>query len=86
MDRAELFLDLAVQIDDTLARLERRERASLEALFADRLGLMGRQVTMSGGSARHRGRIAALDFEHITLHDGTTVPLGLVQSISAGAE
>ena len=86
MDRDELFLDLAVRIDDTLTRLERNERASLEALFADRLGLMGRQVTMVGGSARYRGRIAALDFERITLADGSAVPLGLVQRISAGAE
>lgn len=84
VDRIELFVDLAVRIDDTLAKLERGERASLEGLFADRLGLMGRRVTLSGGSARQSGRIEALDFERITLHDKTSVPLGLVQRIEPG--
>ncbi len=84
MDRLELVLELAVQIHDTLDQLERNERAPLESLFGDRLGLMNRMVTLRAGSSTYRGRMVALDFEGLTLDDGTTVPLGLVQNIAPG--
>ena len=44
-DRGELLLDLAVRIHDTIARLQQDDRASLETLFAERLGLMNRRVS-----------------------------------------
>ena len=85
-DRGELLLDLAVRIHDTIERLERDDWASLQTLFAERLGLMNRRVTLKVGSSVYRGRMVALDFERIGLEDGTSVPLGLVQSITAGAD
>ncbi len=45
---------------------------------------MNRMVTLRAGSSTYRGRMVELDFEGLTLDDGTTVPLGLVQSIVAG--
>ncbi len=84
MDRWELVLELAIQIHDTLDQLERNERAPLEILFGERLGLMNRMVTLRAGSSTYRGRMVELDFEGLTLDDGTTVPLGLVQNIAPG--
>lgn len=85
MDRGQLLVELAVQIHDTLEQLERNERAPLEALFRNRLGLMHRRVTLTEGSSVHRGRIIAMDFERIALDDGTTMPLGLVRGIATGS-
>lgn len=81
-DRGELLLDLATRLDRALATVATGDVAGHEAAYRRHLGLFERRVVVrAGGEAR--GRLVGLDFHNLTLDDGTTFPLGLVQELRA---
>lgn len=80
-DRRALLLDLAQRLDEILAALAANDVADLERRFADRLGLLGREVDVVAGRS-HRGVLRRIDFDHLELADGTRLPLGQVTAIA----
>lgn len=77
-DRSELLLAVARGVDRLLRELCTGSIATPLALFRERLGLIGRMVTVDGAPA---ARLDDIDFEHLTLAGGRRVPLAAVQSI-----
>jgi BirA family biotin operon repressor/biotin-[acetyl-CoA-carboxylase] ligase len=80
VDRAELLVGLAVQLDTVLTALEQERLASLEAVFKSRLGLFGKRVRVEAAEV-HEGALTGLDFAELVLDDARVLPLGVVRSI-----
>jgi BirA family biotin operon repressor/biotin-[acetyl-CoA-carboxylase] ligase len=58
---------LITQLDEEFDRLCRGERGSLQTRWSVSLGLVGDQVVAQCAGVRHRGRLAALTFDAVTL-------------------
>jgi BirA family transcriptional regulator, biotin operon repressor / biotin---[acetyl-CoA-carboxylase] ligase len=82
VNRAQLLLELATQIDAAITALVTRRHEALEAVFRDRLGLLGRRVRVENNEV-HEGVVHALTFTHLELDGGRTIPLATVRSIRA---
>lgn len=79
-DRHALLLELAVQLDELLAAIERSDTAAHEQVFRERLSLLGRRVRVTAGAVRE-GTLRAIDFDRLTLDDGSEVPLAIVTAL-----
>lgn len=82
VDLDALLLALAERIEAMLVDLQARAHARLEAVFRERLGLVGKAVTIDVGR-EHTGTLVAIDFEQLHLDGERTFPLGLVRAIRA---
>ncbi|MBL9077183.1 MAG: biotin--[acetyl-CoA-carboxylase] ligase [Planctomycetes bacterium] len=80
VDRGDLLVRLCERVDAALTELEHGRCAALEQTFRDRLGLMGQRVRVDAGTV-HEGVLHRLDFAHLTLADGTELPLAIVRGI-----
>jgi BirA family biotin operon repressor/biotin-[acetyl-CoA-carboxylase] ligase len=81
IDRRELLLDLALRLHECVADLERGRGGRLADMFADRLGLLQREVVVGVRGAEHRGRLVGMDFDRLLLDGGPEFPLGIVRSL-----
>ncbi|MBX3462686.1 MAG: biotin--[acetyl-CoA-carboxylase] ligase [Planctomycetes bacterium] len=81
VDRGELLLRLAERVDRAIGDLEAGRTAALEALFRDRLGLLGQRVRVESGEVRN-GVLTHLDFQQLELDGALHVPLPIVRSIA----
>jgi hypothetical protein len=63
-----------------LRDLQARRHDQLEAVFRDRLGLVGKQVVIDAG-VQHTGKLVNIDFQRLQLDGGTTFPLAIVRGI-----
>ena len=82
VDRGQLLVALATQIDAALDALLTRRPAALEEVFRDRLGLMGRRVRVENNEV-HEGTLRAMNFTHLELDGGRSIALATVRSIRA---
>ncbi|HEX6812180.1 MAG TPA: biotin--[acetyl-CoA-carboxylase] ligase [Planctomycetota bacterium] len=80
VDRAALLFAIAVQIEALLGHLTLRRHDGLEAVFRDRLGLMGRRVRVDSAEV-HEGVLTGIDFERLVLDGRRAVPLAIVRGI-----
>ncbi len=83
VDREDLLLRIATRVDAMLQDLAVRRHDRLEALFRDRLGLLGQRVRVEA-TAVHEGVLTGLDFERLVLDGTRTVPLAVVRSLQRG--
>jgi BirA family transcriptional regulator, biotin operon repressor / biotin---[acetyl-CoA-carboxylase] ligase len=65
------------RLDDDYARLADGDFGTLEAIWKQRLQLLGREVTVETGTARHHGRLRAVTFDAVELEAGQLQPLRL---------
>ncbi|HEX5053646.1 MAG TPA: biotin--[acetyl-CoA-carboxylase] ligase [Planctomycetota bacterium] len=84
VDRAALLLSIAERLDAMLRALAERRHAELEALFRDRLGLLGERVRVDTGDG-FEGVLTGLDFQSLELDGARTVPLAIVRGIGTAA-
>lgn len=82
VDRGALLLNLAIQFDRMLRALTDGRCAEFEAVFRDRLGLLGKRVQAQATEA-HEGVLTALDFVQLELDGRRSLPLGTVRSLRA---
>jgi BirA family biotin operon repressor/biotin-[acetyl-CoA-carboxylase] ligase len=82
IDRGALLLALAGELDRMLRALTDGRRAEFEAVFRDRLGLLGKRVQAQTTEV-HEGVLTALDFTQLVLDDRRPLPLGTVRSLRA---
>ncbi len=80
VDRGELLLAIAERIDAMLRALVARDHAALEALFRDRLGLLGQRVVVDAAET-DTGVLTGLDFASLEIDGARRVPLAVVRSI-----
>jgi BirA family biotin operon repressor/biotin-[acetyl-CoA-carboxylase] ligase len=80
VDRGALLLAVAERLDAMLTALAARRVEALEAMFGDRLGLVGQRVLIDAG-AEHTGHLTAVTFEQLTLDGTRTLPLAIVRAI-----
>ena len=83
VDRGALLLGIAVRVDAMLRSLALRDHTDLEAVFRDRLGLVGQRVTVDAAET-HDGVLIHLDFQALTLDGERRVPLAIVRAIRRG--
>lgn len=81
VDREALVLDISVAIHNALAQLEQGALGELGAVFANRLGLVGRHVRIRESERAVEGVLQSIDLQHAVLEDGTRVRLARVQQI-----
>ena len=77
-DHDEVARQLIHRLDDDYARLAAGDFGTLEALWKQRLQLLGRDVTVETGTARHRGRLLDVTFNAVELDTGEPQPLRLL--------
>ncbi len=82
-DRHELLLRLCQSLEQSFQQLESGQTQDLESLFAQRMGLLHKQVTITTGKEELRGQLSHLDFHHATLADGRQVSLAHVLRLQA---
>jgi len=82
VDRGELLLAIATELDRALAALAHGTTASLQQVFRDRLGLLGRHVTVRSPAPMH-GVLTDLDFTRLVLDGRFSLPLASVRSLQA---
>lgn len=80
VDRGTLLVEIAQRLDAMLHRLVARDHRELEALFRDRLGLLGQRVVVDAAESRV-GVLTDLDFQALVIDGGPTIPLAVVRSI-----
>lgn len=80
VDRGALLLAIAERIDAMLHDLADRNHSALEALFRDRLGLVGQRVVVDSNES-HEGVLTELDFQNVVLDGVQAVPLAIVRAI-----
>jgi BirA family biotin operon repressor/biotin-[acetyl-CoA-carboxylase] ligase len=80
VDRHELLLAIARELDTMLTELAARAHARLEELFRARLGLVGQKVEVDAGTV-HEGALQQVDFERLTLDGERTFPLAIVRGL-----
>ena len=84
VDRGRALVGLAQRIDAMLHEVAAQRYERLEAGFAARLGLVGRPVVVDAGAVAHAGLLERIDFQALTLADGSTFPLAHVRSLRSG--
>lgn len=77
-DHDEVARQLILRLDDDYARLADGDFDSLEATWKQRLGLLGRDVLVETGTARHHGRLFDVTFDAVELEAGGAQPLRLL--------
>lgn len=82
VDRGELLLSLARELDRTLAHLANGTTAALQQAFRERLGLLGRRVTVHAPEPT-TGVLTDLDFTRLVLDGNRSLPLASVRSLLA---
>lgn len=80
VDRSALLLAIAEQVDAMLTALQQGQLDELEALFRDRLGLLGRRVVVDAPTPA-TGELTHLDFAELTLDGTRHWPLAIVRGI-----
>jgi len=81
-DRHDIVRTLALNVEDVLTTLESLEgTAALGREFAERTGLLGREVRLEGPPGTPRGVLSALDLDHATLRGRAPIPLGVIQQM-----
>jgi BirA family biotin operon repressor/biotin-[acetyl-CoA-carboxylase] ligase len=80
VDRGTLLVAIATQLETLLRDLTLRRHGGLEAVFRDRLGLMGRRVRVDSAEV-HEGVLTGIDFEQLVLDGRRAVPLAIVRNI-----
>jgi BirA family biotin operon repressor/biotin-[acetyl-CoA-carboxylase] ligase len=66
-DFTEIARELLSQLDDEYGRLMDGDRATLEACWKWRVGLLGKQVRVEGNSAEIRGRLVEQSFDGLEI-------------------
>lgn len=82
VDRGALLLALAIELDRTLQTLVDGRCSELEAVFRDRLGLVGRRVRVQAQDALD-GVLTGIDFTRLVLDGSRPMSLGSVRSLRA---
>ncbi len=78
LDREAVLLALAESVDVALTAISRRgDRADHEAMFRERLGLVGREVSVTAGG-QLTGTLTRIDFEQLVLDESRAIPLAVV--------
>jgi BirA family biotin operon repressor/biotin-[acetyl-CoA-carboxylase] ligase len=77
-DHDEVARQLIRRLDDDYARLADGDFGTLEALWKQRLQLLGRDVLVEACAARHRGRLLDVTFDAVELDAGEPQPLRLL--------
>jgi BirA family biotin operon repressor/biotin-[acetyl-CoA-carboxylase] ligase len=80
VDRGALLVAIAIQIETLLRDLTLRRHGGLEAVFRDRLGLIGRRVRVDSAEV-HEGVLTGIDFERLVLDGRFAVPLAIVRGL-----
>jgi biotin-(acetyl-CoA carboxylase) ligase len=79
-DRAGLLLAIARRLDALLTDLEAQQLDSWLTKFRDRLGLLGQRVVVDAGTCLD-GVLEGVDFAHVRLDGGRSLPLAIVRGI-----
>lgn len=80
IDRGELLLAIARELEAMLRDLAVRRHDRLEQTFCARLGLVGQRVVVDAG-AEHVGVLQHLDFQRVTLDGDRSFPLAIVRGM-----
>jgi BirA family biotin operon repressor/biotin-[acetyl-CoA-carboxylase] ligase len=80
VDRRELLLAIARELEAMLVELDSRSHERLESLFRARLGLVGQRVAVDTGTV-HTGTLQQVDFERVTLDGERIFPLAIVRGL-----
>ncbi|MBY0527964.1 MAG: biotin--[acetyl-CoA-carboxylase] ligase [Gemmataceae bacterium] len=76
-DAAEVARTLIRHLDDEYTRMCHGDRATLEACWKWRLGLLGRQVEAECGDGKYHGRLREVSFDGLELEQGDATVLRL---------
>ena len=81
-DRGSILLTLAEHVDAMVTDLCANNYAERERLFAERLGLLGKEVVVTAREVE-AGRLTAINLERLVLDEKVEVPLAIVRSLQA---
>lgn len=83
LDRGAVLLDLAEAVDTALTAVAAGgDRAAHEATFRARLGLLGREVSLTAGEEL-TGTLTDIDFDRLVLDGHRALPLAVVTRLAA---
>lgn len=81
VDRGQLLLALATQLDRALQALASGTTEALLRSYRTGLGLLGQRVQVAAGGTEHHGILSAIDFATLELDGRLRLPLGGVRSL-----